>query len=191
MDVAEARRTLEEAYAAFCAGETEAFDFILLELQQSLIYFLQGYVHSYETAEDLAEETFVELLVHRSRFRGQSSLKTYLFSVARHKAIDYIRREQRRPTVGLEEITERVSDLPGPEEELLARERAQAIAGAIETIPKEYQEVLRLLYIERLRYDEIAWIMKKTKKQIDNMAYRARAALRTALGKEANILEEL
>ena len=184
-------RSLEDAYAAYCGGEAGAFDQIMRELQQGLIFFLQSYVHSYESAEDLAEETFVELLIHKGRFRGQSSLKTYLFSVARHKAIDHIRKEQRRPAVGLEEITERVSEDPGPEEQLLSKERAQVIAEAIESLPKEYREVLRLLYLERLRYDEIAQIMKKSKKQIDNLAYRARGALRSALGKEANFIEEL
>ena len=184
-------RPAEEAYKAFCAGEESAFDQLMLEFQQPLIYFLHGYVHSLETAEDLAEETFVELLLHKGRFRGQSSFKTYLFSVARHKAIDHIRREQRRPSLPLDEIAERGDDAMGPEEQFLAQERSQAIAGAIASLPKEYQEVLRLLYLERLRYDEIAKIMHKNTKQVDNLAYRARNALRNSLGKEAMLIEEL
>jgi len=187
----QSQQTLEEAYAAFCAGETAAFDAVMRELQQPLIFFLQGYVRSFEAAEDLAEETFVELLVHKGRFRGQSSLKTYLFSVARHKAIDHIRREQRRLGIPLDEIAERASEEQGPEERIAAQERSEAIARAINTLPAEYREVLRLLYIERLRYDEIARIMKKGKKQVDNLAYRARGALRSALGREANFIEEL
>ena len=187
----ENRRSAEAAYAAFCAGEQAAFGELMQEFRQSLIFFLRGYVHTYDAAEDLAEDTFVELLVHKGRFRGQSSFKTFLFSVARHKAIDYIRREQRRPTVALDDLAEWSDDTGTPEELLLARERSQAIAQAIKRIPKEYQEVLRMLYIERLRYDEIARIMRKNTKQIDNLAYRARNALRGALGKEATILEEL
>ena len=183
--------SLEESYAAFCAGEAQAFDAVMRELQQPLTAFLQGYVHSCESAEDLAEETFVELLVHKGRFRGQSSLKTYVFSVARHKAIDHIRREQRRSSVPIDEIGERASEEPGPEEQIAARERTEAIAHAIGALPGEYREVLRLLYIERLRYDEIADVMKKGKKQVDNLAYRARGALRFALGREANFIEEL
>ena len=186
-------RSAEEAYQAFCAGEQEAFDQLMEEFQQPLIYFLHGYVHSLETAEDLAEETFVELLLHKGRFRGQSSFKTFLFSVARHKAIDHIRREQRRPTLPLDEIAERGDDAMGPEEQYLAQEKAQVIANAIGGLPKEYQEVLRLLYLERLRYDEIARVMHKNTKQIDNLAYRARQSLRSALGnlgKEEAFLEE-
>ena len=189
--MAQVQPTLEESYAAFCAGETASFDTIMRELQQPLTFFIHGYVRSYETAEDLAEETFVELLVHKGRFRGQSSLKTYLFSVARHKAIDYIRRDQRRSDVPLDEIIEQANEDLSPEEQMIAQERSNVISGAIDTLSKEYQEVLRLLYVERLQYDEIADIMKKSKKQIDNLAYRARNALRAALGREANFIEEL
>ncbi|MDR0531293.1 MAG: sigma-70 family RNA polymerase sigma factor [Oscillospiraceae bacterium] len=184
-------RTMEEAYAAFCAGDKVAFDEIMRKFQQGLIYFLQGYVHSFETAEDLAEDTFVDLLLHPGRFRGQSSLKTYLFSVARHKAIDHIRHEQRHPAVGLEEVAERRDDTMGPEERLLAAEHAQEIEAVLETLPEEYREVLRLLHLERFTYEETARVMKKSRKQIDNMAYRARSALRAALGKEGIVYEGL
>ena len=183
-------RTAEEAYEAFCAGEQGAFDELMREFQQSLVYFLLGYVHSPETAEDLAEDTFVELLLHKGRFRGQSSFKTYLFSVARHKAIDHLRREKRRPAVALDDIAERSDDAMGPEELYLASEQAAEIAQAIRAIPKEYQEVLRLLYLERLKYEEIALLMRKNKKQIDNLAYRARQALKNSLGREAILLEK-
>ncbi|MCL2301003.1 MAG: RNA polymerase sigma factor [Firmicutes bacterium] len=183
-------RTAEEAYEAFCAGEEGAFDRLMEEFQQSLVFFLLGYVRSPETAEDLAEDTFVELLLHKGRFRGQSSFKTYLFSVARHKAIDHLRREKRRPAVALDEIAERGDDAMGPEELFLAGEQAAEIARAIRAIPKEYQEVLRLLYLERLKYEEIALLMRKNKKQIDNLAYRARQALKNSLGREAILLEK-
>ena len=183
-------KTAEEAYAAFCAGNQSAFDPIIEEFQQGLIFFLRGYVRCYDTAEDLAEDVFVELLVHKGRFRGQSSLKTFLYSVARHKAIDHLRREKRRPTVAIDDLAERPDDADSPEQQYLAQERAQVIGRAIGEVPPEYQEVLYMLYIQKMRYDEIAQILHKTNKQIDNIAYRARNILREALGKEAAYLEE-
>ena len=175
---------------AFCAGDESGFDQLMREFQQSLVFFLLGYVHSPEAAEDLAEDTFVELLLHKGRFRGQSSFKTYLFSVARHKAIDHLRREKRRPAVALDDVAERSDDAMGPEELYLNGEQAAEIAKAIRAIPQEYQEVLRLLYLEHLRYDEIALLMRKNKKQIDNLAYRARQALKISLGREAIFFED-
>ncbi|MDR2686994.1 MAG: RNA polymerase sigma factor [Oscillospiraceae bacterium] len=183
-------RSAEEAYEAFCAGDESGFDQLMREFQQSLVCFLLGYVHSPEAAEDLAEDTFVELLLHKGRFRGQSSFKTFLFSVARHKAIDHLRREKRRPAVPLDDVTERGDDAMGPEELVLAGEQGAEIARAIRAIPQEYQEVLRLLYLERLSYEEIAPLMRKSRKQIDNLAYRARQALKISLGREAIWIEK-
>ncbi|MCL2298713.1 MAG: RNA polymerase sigma factor [Firmicutes bacterium] len=165
----EQARSAEEAYRAFCAGEPEAFGQLMEEFQQPLTGFLHGYVHSLETAENLAEETFVELLLHKERFRGQNSFKIFLFSVARHKAIGYIRREQRHPGFPSGKSIEYGES---------------TIAGAIGRQPKEHQEVLRLLYLERLCYDEIAQVMRKKKKQVDNLAYRARKSLYGTLGED-------
>ncbi|MDR2525176.1 MAG: RNA polymerase sigma factor [Oscillospiraceae bacterium] len=182
----------EAAFRRFCAGEQSAFNVVLEEFRQGLIYFLYGYVHNLDAAEDLAEDTFVELLVHPNRFHGQSLLKTYLFAVARHKAIDYVRREKRRGAMPLEELDKEYfgNDRPSVEEGFEALERAETLERAMRGLPEEQCEVLRLLYIERLSYEEIAAVMHKTKKQVDNLAYRARNVLREDLRKEGLFSEE-
>ena len=182
----------EDAYRRYCAGEQDAFDFVIEEFRQSLIFFLHGYVHNVDTAEDLAEDTFVELLIHKSRFNFQSSLKTYLFAVARHKAIDYLRREKRRGSMAFEELDPNAlhDGQPSTEDRYEELERADALERAMEGLPEEYREVLRMLYLERFSYDDIAAVLKKSKKQIDNLSYRARQALREDLRKEGLFCEE-
>jgi RNA polymerase sigma-70 factor (ECF subfamily) len=178
------RPSAEESYRRYCGGDSSAFDPLMEEFQQGLISFLFGYVHDWHMAEDLAEDTFAELIIHRDRYRFQSSFKTYLFSVARHKAIDHLRQKSRRGTVGLEEVAELEGDLQGPEEMLLSEERQQAVRQTLQQLPPEQREVLRLLYREQLRYEEAAAVMGKSKKQVDNLAYRAKQTLRGALRKE-------
>ena len=50
------------------------------------------------------------------------------------------------------------------------------------------QEVIHLIFFEELSYAETAKIMKKNKKQIDNLLYRAKKELRTIIGKEGELL---
>ena len=76
-------------YRRFLSGDESGFDEILKLYHDSLIFFIHRFVNNYETAEDLAADTFMELLVHKNRYRFKSSFKTYLFSIARHKAIDH------------------------------------------------------------------------------------------------------
>ena len=83
-------------YRRFLDGEDSAFDEIMDRYHDSLILFINKLVGNYSIAEELAADTFVELLVHKKRFLGKCDFKTYLYSIGRHKAIDYIRREARK-----------------------------------------------------------------------------------------------
>ncbi len=58
---------------------------------------------------------------------------------------------------------------------------------ALEQLPEEMRLVIHLVYFEELSYEETAKIMKKNKKQVDNLLYRAKQALRPILGREGNL----
>lgn len=79
----------ESSYRRFVEGDQSAFDELMDAYRDRLIFFIKGYVGSAEEAQDIAMDTFVEILVHPGRFRFKSSFKTYIYSVARHKAVDF------------------------------------------------------------------------------------------------------
>ena len=83
------------SYRRFIDGDRDAFGEVIDLYRESLIFFIHRYVNDMDTAEDLAEDVFVELIVHPERFGEKSSLKTYVFAIARNKAIDWIRRHSR------------------------------------------------------------------------------------------------
>ncbi len=176
-------------YRRFLDGDESGFDDILNLYHDNLIVFIHRLVHQYETAEDLAADTFMELLVHKNRYRFKSSFKTYLFSIARHKAIDHIRHESRYSMLSSDsEHAAELSDFEEMEENFLATEERKELRKAISSLPEDYAAYLHLAYFEELSTDEIAKIMKKTKKQIANIAYRSKKALETAMGKEGGML---
>ena len=74
------------------------------------------------------------------------------------------------------------------EDVMLEDERKRILHQAIEQLPSPMQEVIHLIYFEELSYDEAAKVMKKSKKQIDNLLYRSKEKLRTILGKEGERL---
>ena len=146
----------------------------------SLILFINKLVGNYSIAEELAADTFVELLVHRKRFLGKCDFKTYLYSIGRHKAIDYIRREARKKTVSTDEILE-LSDDQHLEERLIEDESKRILHQAIEQLSEDYRAAVYLIFFENLSYEDAARILGKNKKQIDNLIYRAKAALKKIL----------
>lgn len=66
---------MEEAYMRFLSGEMDAFEIIVKELQMPLIHFINRYIGNTSIAEDLAEDVFVEILLHRDRYNFKVKLK--------------------------------------------------------------------------------------------------------------------
>ena len=64
-----------------------------LELySDGLILFINGFVNNFAVAEDLADETFFELMSGKSRYKGRCSFKTWLYKIGRNNAVDHLRR---------------------------------------------------------------------------------------------------
>ena len=99
---------MEEAYMRFLSGEMDAFEIIVKELQMPLIHFINRYIGNTSIAEDLAEDVFVEILLHRDRYNFKVKLKTYLFTIARNTAIDYIRKNKRLAPYEVDEDSARI-----------------------------------------------------------------------------------
>lgn len=173
-----------EHYRRYLDGEDSAFDYIIKEYFDSLVFFLNRYVHDPAAAEDLAVDAFSDLIVHRHRFNFQVSLKTYLFMIGRSRALNYIRRRGRMTLTELSEAEQLPSGEPSLEELLLADTRRRTIADALSRLDGQMQIVVHLVYFEQLSCEEAAKIMKRNRKQVYNLLYRAKNALREILGEE-------
>ena len=169
----------ESSYRRFLDGDESGFDELVERYREPLINFINGFLHDLSESEDVAEDAFVELIVHPKRYSFRSSLKTYLFSVARNKAVDRIRYKKKYSFAPVDELD--MADGTDIEDIIFRKENGVRVRAALDMINSEYSAVLRLLYIEGMSSDEAAKIMKKSKKQMANITYRAKQALRIAL----------
>ena len=85
----------EECYRRFLDGDKSGFDELMDIYHDSLIRFVQRYVKSEADAEDIAADTFLELLIHPKRYSFKSSMKTYIFSVAHNKSVNFLRKDRK------------------------------------------------------------------------------------------------
>ncbi len=181
-------------YRRFLDGDESGFDDLIHLYHDHLIYFIYRYVKNFETAEDLAADTFMELIVHKKRYSFGSSFKTYLFSIAKNKAIDHIRREKRLFLFAPEnlptEYDDALIDYDAVERTVIANDEMRQLKNVIHSLHADYAAYLHLSVFESLKNDEIAKIMKKSPKQITNLAYRAKKALAEAIGKEETANEK-
>ncbi|MBQ8496730.1 MAG: sigma-70 family RNA polymerase sigma factor [Clostridia bacterium] len=174
----------ESSYRRFLDGDEAAFEEIVRTYREGLIFFTQRIVGDEMTAEDIAIDVFADVLMHRYRYHFKVSLKTYLYTLARSRAIDHIRRKKRFGTVSLSDAEYEISDTDSPEDTVFSDEQKERVHLALRQLPEDMRLAVHLIYFEELSYEETAKIMKKTKKQVDNLLYRAKNLLRSIIGKE-------
>ncbi len=173
------------SYHRFLDGDESGLNEIVEMYGDNLMYFINSYVKNIALAEDIMEDTFMEIIVHKHYFRGESSFKTYLFKIGRNKALNALKKN--KPLLSLD--TE-IEDTLKLEEIIIKNDKNRQIKEAMEKIKDDYRTVIYLLYFEGMSYDEIGKVLKRSNKQVKNLAYRARNSLKEVLEKEGFSCEE-
>lgn len=167
-------------YQRFLAGDKEAFENIVTAYSDSLVYFAYCFVHDSAVAEDIAAETFGTLIIKRKKFEQNAEFKTWLFKIARNKAIDYLRRARR--VTPLNDIENVLSE--SPERAFSISEQKSKVYECMQRLPKQYRDVLYLTYFDCFTIEESCRILRKSKKQVYNLLARAKSNLKEILLKE-------
>ena len=169
----------EVIYGRFMAEKNENDLRILLERhRESLILFLNGYVHNLKDAEELMLDAYAEAVAERASFGGKSSFKTWLFSIGKKLALMHMRKNRQFSLLS-EEQTAAVT--PAPELSILQEERYGQLYQALSKLRNEYREVLILLYFEGMSFEELGSVLRKNRRQTYNLAERGKKALKEEL----------
>ena len=178
----------ESSYRRFLDGDDNAFGEIVTVYKDNLIFFINRYVNNLAVAEELAQDVFVELLMHKRRYNFKTPLKTYIFTIGRNLAVSYIRKCSRRPECAYEFI-ENGQDTALLEDEFIKKEQQRELHEALGRIADDYSTALHLIYFEGMSYEQVGKVMKKNKKQVENIVYRAKKALKKEMEKEMSLDE--
>ena len=172
-------------------GDESALIEIIRDYKDGLILYLSSIVGDIQTAEELAEDTFVLLGTKKPKDKGSGSFKTWLYTIGRNLAIDHLRRQKRRR--GREIPLDDAVSVSGPELEksFIREERKIILHSAMNKLKSDYRQVLWLIYFEGLSNKEAAAVMKKSVHNIETLVSRARKSLRKQLETEDFDYEDL
>ena len=177
--------TGEELYRRFLDGDKDAFQELVDLYGHELSLFLYGIVHDRHEAKHLSIETFAQLAASGGRFSKKSSLKTYLFTIGKNLAAKHVKMRGREAHISFEEIAGTLLDkTETPEQSMEKEENRRLIGEAIRAMNDDYRVVIELLYFDDMSYLEAGRVMKKSVKQIGDLAYRAKASLKKRLKSE-------
>ncbi len=179
------------SYRRFLDGDDKGLTEIVRDYKDGLILYLNSFVNNIFIAEELMEETFFKLITKKPRFSAKYSFKTWLYTIGRNVAIDYIRHHSKISDTSFDETENYLSDEYDLEKSYIAQERKIAVHNALKKLNPEYRQILWLIYFEGFSNSEAAVVMKKNSRQVKNLVYRAKNALKSELDKESFIYEEL
>lgn len=165
-------RSDEELVALFLKGQTEAFGVLVRRYERELYGYLRRYVGDSTLAEDVFQNTFVQLYTKLDQYELGRPVRPWLYTIATHQAIDALRRNGRHPTLSLDqglaetgegEFQSLIELLeargPTPVESVEGEERRQRVRASVERLPELLRQVVLLAYYQGLKYREIADIL--------------------------------
>jgi len=179
----------ERAVTRFLAGDVVGFEQIVRHYSASLFSLAARLVGPAE-AEDVVQETFLRAYRGLESFRGESSLKTWLYAIAlnraraRHGTLSRLR-ALFAPRVARDDGTDLLDDAAdtgaSPEQASLAREQRTRLRTAIRSLPDEFRAAVILRDLEGLSYQEIAEVLAVPIGTVRSRIARGRSLLKEEL----------
>jgi RNA polymerase sigma-70 factor (ECF subfamily) len=174
-------------------GDEAAFAEIVRRYRNQITNYVYRVTNDYESAVDLAQETFLRVYRAADRYQSTYAFSTYIYRIATNLAISELRRRKRHRLVSLTgffragEQGEEAGELdpadtvPLADITMVECERRAAVARAIATLPEKYRVPLVLRDVEERSYEEIARILEMSEGTVKSRISRARAFLRDKL----------
>jgi RNA polymerase sigma-70 factor (ECF subfamily) len=172
IDLALARRA--------AADDREAFDALVGRHQASVFRLARLLTRSQEDAEDVLQQTFLSAWRHRTQFRAEASVRTWLLTIARNTALATRTRQSREPrdSTPLDELGMRAGwGGLNPEDLAIRGERHERLTAAFVRLPADDREILTLRDLEELSGDATAQLLGVSLPAMKSRLHRARLAL--------------
>jgi len=151
-----------------------------------LIGYIMTYTKDIYSAEDIMMDTFVSLIDKKPSFDCEQKLCSWLFTTARNKAINQLKRNNK--CVPLSE--ELLNSTDNVENNICKSSLHKVLQNEMKTLPQRYQEVLYLSYFEEMSIEEVSQVLNLDLRQTYNLKHRAKKKLNQKLKKQGFIFEE-
>ena len=176
------------------AGHSDAFTELVHRYECELHKYLRRHLGDAAVAEDVSQETFLQLHMKLGLYEKGQLFRPWLYTIAKHKAIDTIRKADVLRMMRLDAVTptqrEKVEGRESDPAEYLEKEEEQRrVQNALEDLPSHLRLVLVMKYYEELNYEEIAERLCMPVGTVKSRIHLAKNKLRTILSEARSSLE--
>ena len=138
-------------YKQFLLGDKQSFNLLIIKYRKALTNFITYYVKEIEIAEDIAQDSFLYMIINKKEYNFKYSFRTYLYTIAKSRTLNYLKKERKK--ISLESIDFiNIDSILNVEDEILHSLDREEIDYAIRKQKKEYQIILSLYYFQKFKY---------------------------------------
>jgi len=148
---------------------------------QPVFRYLFSRIGSFPEAEDATAQTFLAALERFPNYRHDGYFASWLFSIARNKAMDYFRQQRNQTSLAEAEHIPAEANLL---QQVIKTERIAALSKLIGALSEEEQELIRLRYVAELSFAEIGHLLSQKEDAVKKTLYRLLARLKVQADKE-------
>jgi RNA polymerase sigma-70 factor (ECF subfamily) len=165
-------------------GDTGAFDRLVREYGNTVLGLAYNYVGDFHTAEDIAQDTFVQAYKSIAKLRDASRFKVWLLRIARNKCIDHFRQNPRMLSMDQDPTLKRnvaMRAVPQDEGESTVPFSEEDLILVLGALRQDYREIFVMKHIDNLSYRDISELLGMTVTAVGEKLYRVRAMIRAKL----------
>lgn len=177
----------EELIHRFQDGDIYAFDAIVNRYKDQLLNFAYRFLNNPEEAEDVVQETFLRIFRNKHAYREIAKFSTWVYTIAGNLAKTELRKRKRRKYLYLSDMGyddkeyEIVDPNANTEKEVESLFQEKIIQKAIDELPPRFRQVILLVEIQELPYEEVSKIMRVPLGTVKSRVNRARLKLQAKL----------
>jgi RNA polymerase sigma-70 factor (ECF subfamily) len=171
-------RSDEELMVAYVAGDASAFRELFSRHAPTLQRVMRQQLRRPEDANDLVQQTFLQLHRARNDYRPELPLRPWLYTIALNLKREYFRKHKRQREHGVDQLESLAPGVPSQENESMA---AQAVRFALERLPEAQREVIALHWFGGVPLPEVAEVVGASLSAVKVRAHRGYAAMRQIL----------
>jgi RNA polymerase sigma-70 factor (ECF subfamily) len=166
-------------------GDQTSFDLLVKRYQKKIYFLAYRMVKNHDTADDVAQETFINAYFAIKSFKIGYSFYTWLYRICMNLSINFLKRQKfvipESQFEGEISPLEREATRADPSNHLALKELENKIDKAIDSLPPKYKAVLVLRIYEDLSYEEIAKTLKISLGTVMSRLFRAREKMQDEL----------
>ncbi len=163
-------------------GDIKAFKLVFTTFWNPLLNYSLNIVNDMPAAENIVQDTFLDLWENRSKIDREKNLKTYIYTITRNKSLNFLKSHHEKKRASFNE-PEFVESRELMESVVERKELTQEVLKAVEKLPEKGREIFIMSRYDNLKYSEISEILGISIKTVETQMSRNLKKLKELLAR--------